>query len=357
MPYWIDQPINSFKQDNSTDMIKIINSDIIAKKPDLPKGFEIKTLNIGYIDEIHSLLNDHYIEDEQHLARLIYSKDFLYWYLKYIPSGFIVGLIYKQKMVGMVTATFLDMIIYDKEIKVPYINFLCIQKKIRKLGLAEILMNEIKHRISKINIIYAFFTSMSSFSKSFCHSVDYIVPLNYPKLKKVNFLLEDLPKRQKMYDNPLHLMKSTDITSVVEKLNNSMKKYSIKPYFTEDSAKHLLLTKKNIVYSFVNRNNNNIVTDYVSIYKHYLYCIEKKEMVSVAQLAFYFHETMELTDLIEYLLDKLPSYGIDQFIFRNLADNKNIDITKYCTNGRLNYYFYNVCIKDTDASMVCFYPF
>ncbi|XWV25728.1 N-myristoyltransferase [Tupanvirus soda lake] len=354
MSYWIDQP---FDISNTDTEIKIIKSDIPKKNVELPNGFAFKTLGTNNLEDIYGLLNNHYIEDDQHIVRLAYSKDFLYWYLKYIPHGFVVGLIYKNKLVGVVTACFVDMIIYGKEIKVPYINLLCIQTKIRKLGLTPLLIEELKSRLCNIKMTYALFTGTNKLTKEFSVSKDYVIPINYPKLREVGFLTEDLTPIPKLDENPLHLMTASDIESVVPKLNKYLSKFNVKPYFTNDSAHHFLLPKKNIVYSFVNRNKNGEVTDFISVYKNYLYCLKLNKVVSVAQLSFYFYDTLTLTQLVSYLLDKLPSYGIDQLVFRNTGENMDINITKFSTHGELYYYFYNVAIKETNSRNLCLYPF
>ena len=355
MSYWIDQP---FDTTIKTPEIKIIKSELSKNNNDfLPEGFALRTLSVSNLDDIYGLLNNHYIEDNNHIARISFSKDFLYWYLKYIPPGFIVGMTYKNKLVGMITAIFIDMIIYDKRIKVPYINFLCIQSKIRKLGLAQFLFNEIKERLTNIKITYAFFTGMKQVTQSFCRTKDFIIPINYKKLEEGGFLEEDLTPIPKMEDNPLHLMVAADIETVLPKLNKYLEKFSVKPYFTNDSVYHFLLPKKNIVYSFVNRNQKGDVTDFICVYKNYLYCIDKNKVVSVGQLSFYFCETMTITQLVSYLLDKLPSYGIDQLVFRDTGENMKINITKFSTNGELYYFFYNVAIKETNNDSIHFFPF
>jgi glycylpeptide N-tetradecanoyltransferase len=355
MSYWKNQP---FDTTIKTSEIKIIKPEFQKKKNNsLPEGFALKTLGTNSLDDIYNLINNHYIEDDQHIVRMIYSKDFLYWYLKYIPSGFIIGMTYKNKLVGMITATFIDMVVNSKEIKVPYINFLCIQSKIRKLGLALFLFDELTERLTNIKITYALFTNMTKINQPFCATKDYIIPINYPKLKEVGFLVEDLGPIQKMDNNPLHLMSASDIEHVIPKLNKFLEKFSIKPYFTNDSAYHFLLPKKNIVYSFVKRNQKEDVTDFICIYKHYLYCLKQNKMVTAGQLSFYFYDTMTLTQLVSYLLDKLPSYGIDQLIFRNTGENMQINITKYSPQGELYYFFYNVAIKETNCSDLYLYPF
>lgn len=355
MSYWKEQPVET--NDNNQTIQIIMPNLSLNKNVELPDGFSFKTLGVEYLDEIYNLITNHYIVDKNNIYRVVYAKKYLYWYLKKIPHGFIVGLTYKNKLVGIITAIFIDMIIYDKEIKVPFINFFCCQPKIRKLGLSEMLMDEIKRRLIKIKITYAIFSSSNMVTKPFCTLIDYIVPINYSKLRQVGFLTMNIDPIPQIDDNPLHLMQSSDTDIVVTKLNTHMQKLKIKPYFTNESVNHYLIPKKNIVYSFVKRDKNHDVTDFVCVYKNYLYCLEKNRTVSVANLAFYFCETMTLTELITCLLNKLPSYSIDQLTFRNTNENSNININKFSTHENLYYFFYNVLIKETNCSEVSFYPF
>jgi len=356
MPYWKNQPMNI----HDVKEISIIESDVsinIDLQKTLPNGFKFQTLGPTYLEEIYALLSNNYIEDNQHIIRLAYSKDFLYWYLKYIPPGFIVGLVYNKKLVGIVTASFIDMIILQKKIKIPYINFLCIQSKLRNLGLAPLLMDEIKSRLHKNKMTCAFFTGMKHISEPFCTTKDYAILINYPKLSEVGFIFDDLTPIPKLSDNPLHLIVASDIDYVVPKLNKFMEKFAARPFFTNESAHHFLLPKKNIVYTFVNKDSNNNITEMITVYKNYLYCIEKNKIITVAQLAFYYHETMDLTQLIIYLLDKLPSYNIDELIFKNTMDNTDINITKFSTYGQLHYFLYNRSVPKLEPNDLCFFPF
>ena len=358
MSYWKDQPIDIII-DTNNDELKIIKPDISAEEYQLmmPNECRFKTLSPKHLDEIYGLISNHYVTDEQNIIRLTYSKDFLYWYLKYIPPGFVVGLVLKRKLVGVIMALFIDMVIYGKELRIPYVNFLCLQSKIRKLGLAPLMINEMKSRLLKNKMAYALFTGVNTVTKPFCKTNEFVVPLNYQKLKEVGFLTEELEPIPKLNRNVLHLMTTSDINSIVPKLNKSLEKFKVRPHFNEDSAHHFLLPKKNIVYSFVKRNDNNEVTDFVSVYKNYLYCLDQNKIISVAQLAFYYYETMNLTELITNLIDKLQVYKFDQLVFKDTAENTNINVTKFTTFGELNYFFYNVGIKETSPSLLCVFPF
>uniref|UniRef100_A0A6G6AD97 glycylpeptide N-tetradecanoyltransferase n=1 Tax=Borely moumouvirus TaxID=2712067 RepID=A0A6G6AD97_9VIRU len=352
MTFWNEQPIKLSTSDN----ISIIDKNITRVNIELPDGFSFKTLDPRYLDDVYDLLNNHYIEDPDKIIRLVYPKDFLYWYLRYIPPGFAIGLIYKNKLVGMITALFMDMIIFNKELKTPYVNLLCVQKKIRKYGMTTYLINELKNRLIDKNIPYSFFTTIKKIPNNFSTTNDYAIPINYKRLKKVGFLVDDIKPLPEVKYNYLKLMKSTDIQSVCSKLNNFLQKLDVKPFFNKDSTKHFILPRKNIVYTFVKYENDN-VTDMISAYKIYYYCLEHKKMLSVAFLSFYFYETMNITDLVLMFLDKLKDYGFDQLIFRNTFNNSEINITKFLTCGELNYYLGNIHMKKIDSKNITFLPF
>lgn len=340
--------------------------DIIKNKTMLPDFFSLNTLNICHLDEIHTLLTNHYTEDIQNITRLVYPRDFLYWYLKQIPSGLNIGLCYQKKLVGFICAIIVDTLLLNKKHKIAYVNFFCIHNKLRHHGLGKYLQREIKNRLINMGITNAVFISQHTSNNTeknnnySCKIKEYIIPINHFKLEKIGFLeknsIDPLPKP---HSNDLHLMVVSDIKSIVPKLNKFIEKYHFKPCFNEDNTYIFLLPKKNIVYTFVKRNSNQ-VTDMITIYKNYVYCKEKNEMIGVGQLTYYFHETLSLTELIVCLIDKLPSYGIDQLIFRDIANNEDINITKFSTYGELRYNFNidnNMDLSLLKANEIIFFPF
>uniref|UniRef100_A0A6C0LQX9 glycylpeptide N-tetradecanoyltransferase n=1 Tax=viral metagenome TaxID=1070528 RepID=A0A6C0LQX9_9ZZZZ len=350
--YWINQPVNIII--NKDDIRNIIDNPSEKKSVELLSDFNFKTLNMSHLDEIYCLLLNHYIEDCDGSFRFIYSRDYLYWYLKYIPLGLIVGLTYRNKLVGLITATFIDLIIYDYKIKVPFINLLCLQKKIRSCGLCPIMIDEIKLRILKMTKInYAIFFGQNMPTKAFCCLIEYVIPMNCNRLKNIGLLSDDHTNICKLIENPLHLMKKTDVKIVINKLNNFLSKYDIKQYFTFDTGQYFLLPKKHICYSFVNRDDSANITDFISVYLNLYYCVKEKKMITSAKIAHYFYESMSLTKLITYLIDKLLDYEIDQLYFSNMADNSNIEITKYLTKNKTNLFFYNVNMLATEHDKIC----
>lgn len=338
--------------------INLTKSEVMPNKHNLPTGFNLKSLNLRYMEEIYTLLCNHYLEDSQQIVRKIFSRDFLYWHLKCVPDKFIIGLTYYHKLVGIITAIFIDMMIEEKKIKMPYINLLCLHAKLRNKGFEDMLINEIETKLHKIDLPYFLFVSNKENGKYFCKVKIYAIPINYQKLKDIGFLNENIPRIPKLASNPLHIMKKSDIKHVIIKLNKYLSKYKVRPYFIKDTSYHFLLPKKNIVYSFVRKNSiTNEITDFVTVYKYYLFCKEQKKLISTAQLSFYFNESMNLTELIICLINKLLSYHIDQLFFHDMMDNRDINLTKFDTYEQMNYYLNNIKIPMIDGDMFCYFPF
>jgi glycylpeptide N-tetradecanoyltransferase len=308
----------------------------------LPDGFKISILNMTHLDEIYEFLNNNYIENKECGLRTIFYRDYLYWYLRDRQLSIIVGLIYEQKLVGLVTAIIVEMVIKENPMKIPYLNLLCVNSKLRGLGLANFLVRKIQVELNKRNLEKCIFMTMSltdnpkifyEETKLVSGFKSYAVPINYPKLIEIKFLPRNCHIPNPLsFPNPLHLMKESDLECVVNKLNRFMARFVIHPIFDIKSGRHNLVPKKNIIYSFVKRDENKIVTDFISVCKSCAYSVPSKKFIYTAVVNYYYFETMTLTELVTYLIDKLESYHIDQLSFGNIALNESIQLTKYLTH-------------------------
>nr|CAD2194593.1 unnamed protein product [Meloidogyne enterolobii] len=110
----------------------------IRKEPySLPEPFswsEVDLLSNDQLDELYTLLNENYVEDDENMFRFDYGRDFLKWALT--PSGWknywhcgvrAAG----SKLLAFIAAIPALIRIYDKTIQMVEINFLCVHKKLR----------------------------------------------------------------------------------------------------------------------------------------------------------------------------------------------------------------------------------
>ena len=364
--------------------------------------FQLKTLSISHLDQIYQLINENYITDEMNILRYSYGKDFMKWYLRIAHPELIIGLTCNERLVGMVIGSLIKINSYKSLIvkqpnesvcsinssfeKIPYINFLCVHHKLRSHGLSKMLVKELELRLDKIGIrsfVFQTPTRSTEFSLLIQHTPNlvkipdishFVIPINYPKLKKLQFVTEEEspsePPReelrigatgralasQELSSNPLHVIKPHDLDEVADRLNIFNKKTSFHINFDAEMSRLYLKPRKNICYAFANYKDAKPI-DFINIYKYYYYVPKHNELIAVAQLGFYYMETMTLTELVTYLLDKLKSYGFDQLIFKQVSLNDTINITKFSTYDKTTYYMYNNSNQNITPSDIRFIPF
>ncbi len=141
--------------------------DEIKKEPySLPDSFKWDDVDLNdeaQLNELYTLLNENYVEDDDNMFRFDYSPQFLKWALQ--PVGWLkqwhAGVRVKQsgKLVGFISAVPSHMKVYDKEVKMVEINFLCVHKKLRSKRVAPVLIKEITRRVNLQNIFQAVYTA------------------------------------------------------------------------------------------------------------------------------------------------------------------------------------------------------
>ena len=111
------------------------------------------------IDRLYQFLKTNYVEDEDHMFRFDYSKDFLKWHLtspNYFKGWFISvvqidKIKNKKKMVGFIAGIPVKVSIYGTDIELAEIDFLCVKKELRDRRLAPVLIQEVSRRIHMRN--------------------------------------------------------------------------------------------------------------------------------------------------------------------------------------------------------------
>lgn len=104
----------------------------------LPAGFEwcsVDISNHSEVEEVHELLKNNFVEDSGGIFRFNYTIDLLSWVLntpgrnKDLHLG--VRAVGKTKLLGFIAGIPTKININGKVMKVAYINFLVVHKKLR----------------------------------------------------------------------------------------------------------------------------------------------------------------------------------------------------------------------------------
>jgi len=159
--------------------------------------------NIADLEDIHKLLEENYIEDQDCMFRFNYSKDFLSWALK--PSGshttWNLALLDDDRIIGFVSAKSLKYCVKYDILNCAEINFLCLHKNYRSKRLVPFMINELVRITGLCGVYQGFYTTGAQLPSPFCISRYYHYPLNIEKLVEINFASESIFKLKNLFVN------------------------------------------------------------------------------------------------------------------------------------------------------------
>lgn len=343
-----------------------MKSNMRQKPYKLLPDFEWSDIDVSssvQLDELYSLLHNHYVEDMDEIFRLDYSRDFLRWALtppNYLPELHIGVRVRKtNKLCAFISAIPVHVRVYNQSYPMAEVNFLCIHKKLRGARLTPLLIKEIKRRANLSGISKALYTSGSILSEKPISQCQYFHRfLNVRKLIDVGFT--DIPHNStimkiintyqvpsKIMTRGLRPMLDKDISSIHNLLQDHLDQFKLVMCFdTEEEVRHWLLPRKGIIQSFVVESDSGEITDFISFY-HLPSTIIGHPRYSVLNTAYSFYSVANKTPYEQLLNDMLVLGAKDNFdVFNalNLLDNKVqiLENLKFCPgDGGLNFYIHN----------------
>ncbi|CAG8491788.1 11748_t:CDS:2, partial [Acaulospora colombiana] len=330
--------------------------DQIRKEPyTLPKEFEWSTLelnNENELNELYTLLTNNYVEDDDAMFRFDYSGEFLKWALQ--PPGYKkiwhvgVRVSATKRLVAFVSGIPADIRIYESK------------------RLAPVLIKEVTRRSHLEGIFQAVYTAGVVLPKPISKARYYHRSLNPKKLIDTKFsaLPSNTPMSRhiKKYKLPsetstpgIRPMLEKDVSQVRELLNAYMEKFNFVAVFkTDEDIKHWILTKENVVWSYVVEVNPETkkITDFVSFYYLPSSVIGNPIHKTVNAVYLFYYAVQEseekaiksrLQSLMKDALILAKSKNMDVFNCLDILENKFFieDLRFGPGDGYLNYYMYN----------------
>ncbi|CAF0803508.1 unnamed protein product [Adineta steineri] len=366
--FWHTQPVPTI----GTKIASENNGPVEENKPieelrqepyKLPDGFswdEIDVLNEDELKELYVLLNENYVEDDDNMFRFDYSMPFLRWAL--CAPGWIrkwhaaVRVTKSRKMVGFISAVPIKMKVYEKEVPMVEINFLCVHKKLRLKRMAPVLIKEITRRVNLEGIFQAVYTAGVVLPGIVSKCRYWHRSLNVKKLVSVQFSHVGrnmtLQRMQKLYRLPeatqikgFREMRHADIPRAFALLSQYLKKFDLSPVFTQEEFEYLCQNRPNIVSSFVVEQEDGEITDFISYY-HLSSTIMNHPQYKTLNACYMYYHAASRTPLPELVNDCLVQAHLNDFDVFNaldLMDNKEfLEKLKFGVgDGNLQYYIYN----------------
>ena len=355
--------MNSGDQGEPVEGPIVPNKDVseIRQEPyTMPNGFEWSQVAIERdsedLKELYTLLTNNYVEDGAATFRFDYSMDFLYWALATGTPEFLFGVRSSKsgKLVAFISGIPATAKVYDHDVQVVEINYLCVHKKLRSKRLAPVLIKEITRRVNLTGVFQAVYTAGTVLPGTVASCTYYHRSLNIKKLVQTGFTQLPpsitLARMQKMYKLPgtpttegLRPMEEDDVSAVHMLLNTYLEQFSLKVVFSPEEVAHWLLPRKSVVSSYVVPDGKGQVTDLISFYHLPSTVLNQQEKLFAAYSYYNVATSVNLEDLMRDALVLAKNEGADVFNALNLMENGTIfDTLRFGKgDGNLQYYVYN----------------
>ena len=341
-----------------------------------------------HLSEMFELLAVNYVEDDDHMFRFLYSREFLRWAL--CPPGYVrdwhvgVRASKSRKLVACISGVPADCVIHGASVRLCEIDFLCIDKRLRAKRLAPALIKEVTRRVNLSGVFQATYTAGVLLPGSVASCRYWHRSLQPAKLVEVGFshlpagmTLNKLVRQNKLADAPATLglrpLEPRDVAAACAGLNGYLAKFKLRPHFSEAEFAHSFLPRPQVVDCFVVPRFNDMheetgeVAAMVSFY-HLPSSImrhERHKTLHAAYLFYYFTlpapgaapgaaPSVPLRQLMEDGLICARNCGVEVLNCLDLMDNNSFlrDLKFGPGDGKLQYYLYNYASPELEPKEV-----
>jgi len=368
--FWRTQPVpqtgNEIERLNPNEFgpLETKNVDDIKKEPfDLPPGFVWSQLDVSdhqQLSELYGFLNQNYVEDNDSMFRFDYSPEFLRWALNppHQCPEWLVGVRSDKagKLLGFISAIPASLAVYHAPLQCVEINFLCVHKKLREKRLAPVLIREITRRVNLRGIFQAAYTAGVVVPQPVADCRYYHRNLNPKKLIETNFTRlqarQTLSRVIKLYRLPeepelkrLEPLQPRDCEAARELLTQYLSRFKLHPTYTPDEFVHWFLPRHDVIWSYVIKDANGAVTDFISFYTLPSSVIGNPlhSSLKVAYAYYNVAASVSMEALMKDALILATQSKHDVFNALDLMDNAKVfqDLKFGKGDGELHYYLYN----------------
>lgn len=375
--FWGTQPMR--RQDLPLDRVGPIEPEdkVVMQEPyKLPSGFHWCTCNVDddkEMDDVYALLNENYVEDDDHMFRFDYSHNFLRWALT--PPGYThdwhlgVRADKSDKLVGFITGIPATIRAWEEKFTAVEINFLCVHKRLRAKRLAPMLIKEVTRRVNCKGIFQAVYTAGAVLPTPVARCRYYHRSLNPKKLIEVGFsrlaprmTMARTLRLYKLPDQPvtpgLKQLEPRHVASAAKLLETHLLKFKLVTHFSAAEFAHWFLTRDNVVYCYVVEDpaKPDEVTDMVSFYSLPSTIINNKQYPTLnAAYSFYnVATTVSFQALLNDALIVARNLNFDVFNALNILENEETlkELKFGIGDGHLQYYLYNWGCPDMEPKQV-----
>lgn len=343
--FWPSQPLlNNENEMNESNFIYEKLDKVCIEKIDHLELSNLQLSNNTMANDILKLINENNGKD----FNIIYNTEHLNLLLG--SDNIIIGLKFKDKLIGVIFGSIKDYCLCDKNVKIGVVKFLYINKLYHGKRYSEYLINGFKNELIDKNIYYCLFTSNRYIPVPISKIDKYYRPLNYKKLCNTQFCTT---KDKKIFSyNKEKYKLDQDISHLIVNINENnvdnifniyleyMEKFYLYEHFSLNKLKEIIKNKHVSVYGLLNKDN--IIVDF------FMYFNAKARHnnidISYADLLFYTNVSVEYTpNKILNIISKVAhDEKNDMLILNNNLESNNVleEVDSYYSKLNMANYIY-----------------
>ena len=326
--FWSQQPVTQNYKFNITEGI-ITNNLITANK--ISNKFKIQINNVN-IKKLSDFLKNNYFLNN--VNKYIYSVEFIKWLFNYnISFNKIITITDNTKIIGSITSKLNNIVYKDENIKLSYVDFLCVSNDYRNMRISPDLITNIAN-LNNLNNIKIFMFKIDKSPLPF----RYICKMTYYQL---NF--EDFECKNK--ENKLKLINDENLVNSYNFFNNNIKKYKLYPNYSLFEFKYYFVNDN--ILLFIKEDINREIIALSIIVKHTTFLNNKN--INNFELLYYINNE-DNNEFLEAIIDYLKNIGKNLIVLDIMENKKFIDKYNFIKGMNCYYQMYNYNI------VIPFYP-
>tara|TARA_B100000767_G_C19777115_1_gene543297 strand:+ start:5317 stop:6468 length:1152 start_codon:yes stop_codon:yes gene_type:complete len=358
--FWNKMPISNRKNTNG-EILDINKNKTNTNKPyKLPSSLSWYNIDIDNekdSNDIVKFLNENY-HDNTSDSYFVFNKNILQWFLGYDDNNkkLAIGLKNKNNFVGCIFGLVRKLNLNNKIILGSETNLLCLNKKIRNLNLAPLLIQELTRRNNYIlNLNQSIYTTDLVLPNILGECSYLYRPLNFKRLLRLNMIdksilnIDDAILQQHFYmSNPkikgkLVFLNNDNIDLYIDQCVNLLNKKLLQTQIS------YLFDVKLFRHTFINDlakcwiiHSKGVVSDMISCYYQKVFLPEEKEYIINCNLYYYFNRKNKIENLVSIVIDDSLLINIDRIKAPALFEYQKLKNFNFDEGfAKLNYYIYN----------------
>ena len=326
--FWSQQPVTQNYKFNITEGI-ITKNLITANKISDKFKIQINNVNIACFSDF--LKNNYFLNN---VNKYTYSLKFIIWLLNYnLSFNKIITITDNNKIIGSITSKLNNIVYKDENIKLSYVDFLCVSNGYRNMRLSPDLITNIAN-LNNLNDTQVFIFKIDNKPLPF----RYICKMNYYQL---NF--EDFDYKNN--ENKIKLINDENILKCYNFFNCNIKKYKLRANYSLFEFKYYFINDN--ILSFIKEDINNNILSLSIIVKHTTFLYNKN--INNFELLYYINNE-DNNDFFEDIINYLKNIGKNLIVLDIMENNKFIDKYNFIKGMNCYYQMYNYNI------VIPFYP-